>query len=131
MDSGLIDTPMHQESIRIRGGEDAKLMSAVKRKGQPSEVAELILWLLSDSSSFISGTVQVGCIAISRCLVGLHLLIGSANRSSMEDMSVEDSKGDDIRDERLASRALDRKTLAKRASWTQNSHVSCTKIRRQ
>ena len=29
------------------------------REGNPEEVAELIAWLLSDSSSYITGTVQV------------------------------------------------------------------------
>lgn len=30
----------------------------MNRQGKPSEVAELICWLLCDGSSYISGTVQ-------------------------------------------------------------------------
>lgn len=35
----------------------------IKRKGEASEVAELIAWLLSDSTKYISGTVELidGC----------------------------------------------------------------------
>lgn len=82
---------MQQASTRARGGDDSKLASAVKRKGQPEEVAELILWLLSDSSTFITGTVQVSCDFVGCCgRCRWHLLTRSMCRSSMAAMSVED-----------------------------------------
>lgn len=31
----------------------------IQRKGRPEEVAQLIAWLMSDASTFITGTVQV------------------------------------------------------------------------
>jgi NAD(P)-dependent dehydrogenase (short-subunit alcohol dehydrogenase family) len=59
---GVIDTPMHRASnvTRGKGNEDYDFKWAIKRKGQANEVAALIAWLLCDSSSYITGTVQVG-----------------------------------------------------------------------
>jgi NAD(P)-dependent dehydrogenase (short-subunit alcohol dehydrogenase family) len=54
---GLIDTPMLQKAVGARG-RLIDFAHAIKRKGSPVEVAELVAWLLSDSSKFISGTVQ-------------------------------------------------------------------------
>ncbi|KAJ4290265.1 hypothetical protein N0V90_010480 [Kalmusia sp. IMI 367209] len=53
---GIIDTEMHRESIRLRGGEaDYKIQ--IPRKGRAEEVAVLIAWLLCDASQYITGTV--------------------------------------------------------------------------
>jgi NAD(P)-dependent dehydrogenase (short-subunit alcohol dehydrogenase family) len=49
---------MHRASNVKRGGEVEFKMS-IKRKGQAEEVAALIAWLLCDSSSYITGSVQV------------------------------------------------------------------------
>jgi len=55
---GIIDTPMHRASNVKRGGEiDFKMQ--IKRKGEAEEVAALVAWLLCDSSSYITGTVQL------------------------------------------------------------------------
>lgn len=63
MTRGIIDTEMHRESVRIRGKEgDYKIQ--IPRKGQPEEVAALIVWLMCDGSQYITGTVQV---RISTC----------------------------------------------------------------
>jgi NAD(P)-dependent dehydrogenase (short-subunit alcohol dehydrogenase family) len=57
-DSGIIDTEMHRESVRIRGKEgDYKIQ--IPRKGRAEEVAALIVWLLCDASQYITGTVQI------------------------------------------------------------------------
>jgi NAD(P)-dependent dehydrogenase (short-subunit alcohol dehydrogenase family) len=58
---GVIDTPMHRASNKTRGAgnEQPDFKWAIKRKGQAEEVAALIAWLLCDSSSYITGTVQV------------------------------------------------------------------------
>ena len=54
---GLIDTEIHDES----GGRDrfpaVIEQTALGRIGTPEEVAETILWLLSDAASFTSGAV--------------------------------------------------------------------------
>lgn len=53
---GVIDTDIHLASPPDR---IANLMQSLpmKRMGKPSEVSELICWLLSDAASYISGTI--------------------------------------------------------------------------
>jgi len=53
---GVIDTEIHHESPPER---IASLINSIpmKRMGQTHEVSELIHWLLSDSSSYISGAI--------------------------------------------------------------------------
>lgn len=53
---GVIDTEMHHGSPpeRIQALKDSLPM---KRMGTPEEVAESILWLLSDKSAYVNGTI--------------------------------------------------------------------------
>jgi NAD(P)-dependent dehydrogenase (short-subunit alcohol dehydrogenase family) len=82
---GVIDTPMHRAAnvTRGNGNVDREMQWSIKRKGQAEEVAALIAWLLCDSSSYITGTVQV-CESHSR-FVGQML---TAYSWLMEDGSV-------------------------------------------
>ena len=57
-DSGIIDTPMLHQSARIRGNELKLDHIPLGRRGQSKEVAMLIEFLLSDGSSYMTGTCQ-------------------------------------------------------------------------
>jgi NAD(P)-dependent dehydrogenase (short-subunit alcohol dehydrogenase family) len=57
---GAIDTPMLKASLdemKLDRKEFAKQLSVLERFGQPDEVAQGSLWLASDASSFVTGTV--------------------------------------------------------------------------
>lgn len=54
---GLIDTELHAHSGDGDRAEKLKNNIPLKRVGTPSEVAELVLWLLSDKSSYFSGAL--------------------------------------------------------------------------
>lgn len=57
---GAIDTPMLKASLEEMGidrGEFAAKLSVLGRFGQPEEVAQGSLWLASDASSFVTGTI--------------------------------------------------------------------------
>lgn len=63
---GYIETKMTEDSMRRRGGQ---LMAMVpfRRMGKPEEIAEMVLFLCSDRSSYISGAcynVDGGYMAI-------------------------------------------------------------------
>ena len=54
---GNIDTPMLQNALARRGLESEKVETVMpmKRFGQPREIADAVLWLCSDASSFTTG----------------------------------------------------------------------------
>jgi glucose 1-dehydrogenase len=57
---GAIDTPMLRgaiEQFNLTEEEYAPQLSLLNRFGQPREVAEASLWLASDQSSYVTGTV--------------------------------------------------------------------------
>lgn len=56
--SGRIETPLQRRSVSMLG-TDAPSPFVIKRKGEATEVAELIAWLLSDSTKYITGTVEL------------------------------------------------------------------------
>lgn len=66
---GAIDTPMLRNAIERRGRDPEAVASRLGRFGrfgQPSEIADAVLWLCSDSSSFTTGhalTVDGGMLA--------------------------------------------------------------------
>lgn len=43
---------------RVGGAHEFNKHIPLQRDGKPEEVAELIVWLLSEKSSYITGTVQ-------------------------------------------------------------------------
>ena len=57
---GAVDTPMLQGAIKQFGFdpvEYAKQLSLLKRFAKPEEIAQASLWLASDYSSYVTGTV--------------------------------------------------------------------------
>lgn len=57
---GAIDTPMLRGALARSGAREeqfARAISLLGRFGQPSEVAQASLWLCSDLSSYVTGTV--------------------------------------------------------------------------
>ena len=56
---GLIDTPMADRFAGDEGDETREYLNSlhpIGRSGKPHEVAEAVLWLASDASSFVTGT---------------------------------------------------------------------------
>ncbi|MGW6332921.1 SDR family NAD(P)-dependent oxidoreductase [Nocardia rhamnosiphila] len=56
---GAVETPMLMEALemnKLDPAEIAKLMSVFERFGRPSEIGEGAVWLLSDNSSYVTGT---------------------------------------------------------------------------
>ncbi len=60
---GLIETEMHASGGHANRLEDLMNTVPMERAGQPEEVAEAIIWLLSDRSSYSTGTTisVIGC----------------------------------------------------------------------
>lgn len=52
---GFIRTPLVEKNLSSDARESLKGMHALGRLGEPPEVAELVTWLASDRSSFVSG----------------------------------------------------------------------------
>ena len=55
--AGFINTEMHNSVGGSQRFEQVKHTIALKRVGQPEEIAQAILWLLSDQSSYCTGTI--------------------------------------------------------------------------
>ena len=65
---GVIRTPMVERAIDKGGFTEAEVIAGepIGRLGQPQEIAEGVIWLLSDASSFVTGhplTIDGGWIA--------------------------------------------------------------------
>jgi len=54
---GFIDTEMHESVGGKKRFQQVKHTIAMGRVGQPEEIAESILWLLSDKASYCTGTI--------------------------------------------------------------------------
>lgn len=54
---GMVDTPIHAKSGQGDRVRDFAASTVLGRAGQPEEVAESIVWLLSDKASFVTGAI--------------------------------------------------------------------------
>ena len=53
---GLIYTDIHASGGEPRRVDQVKSMLPMQRGGQPEEVAQAIVWLLSDKASYVTGS---------------------------------------------------------------------------
>jgi len=54
---GFIETEIHAAGGEPNRMERVRPMVPMKRVGKPREVADAVLWLLSDEASYITGTI--------------------------------------------------------------------------
>ena len=54
---GFIDTEIYQNGGETQRMERVRPFVPMKRVGQPDEVADAILWLISEEVSYITGTI--------------------------------------------------------------------------
>ena len=57
MRPGVIDTDIHADSGRPDRVDDVGESLPMGRAGQPEEVAAVVLWLLGDASSYVTGSI--------------------------------------------------------------------------
>jgi NAD(P)-dependent dehydrogenase (short-subunit alcohol dehydrogenase family) len=54
---GMVDTPIHAKAGQADRVKDFAAKTPLGRAGQPEEVAEAIIWMLSDKASLVTGAI--------------------------------------------------------------------------